>query len=250
MKQLLLTGLSGTLGPKVAEQFKSRGWEVIAWDHHQHNPDDEQAREAFWQQHQIDAVCHLAMGSEAWAGWLAKKAKQQQIPYLYSSTAMVFSHKNDGPYDITHPRDGEDEYALYKIGCEDTIWRNNPNAMIARIGWQFHPNAKGNNMIDQLDAQHRENGVIEASTLWYPATSHMSDTSIAFLQLIERNEPGLYHLDSNLNSKLSFFELVTLINKRYDKEWQIKVCTKHQHDQRLSDQRIALPSLTIQLGEL
>ncbi|NMV12549.1 dTDP-4-dehydrorhamnose reductase, partial [Vibrio parahaemolyticus] len=97
MKTVLMTGLTGTLAPKVAHQFHLRGWNVLEWNHHQIPPADPQQSEQFWQQHHIDAVCHMAMGSEAWAAWLGEHCKQRNIPYLFVSTAMVFDATKNGP---------------------------------------------------------------------------------------------------------------------------------------------------------
>lgn len=244
MKTVLMTGLTGTLAPKVAHQFQLRGWNVLEWNHHQIPPDDLQQSEQFWQQHHIDAVCHMAMGSETWAAWLGENSKQRNIPYLFVSTAMVFDATKNGPYGIFEERNTQDDYGKYKVRCEDAIWHANPDAMIARIGWQLHHQAEGNNMLAHLDRQHEENGVITASTAWYPATSHMDDTALAFLQLIERNEAGLYHLDSNLKDKWNFYELVCALKQHYNKPWQVLPSSDYHHDQRLTDERIALPPLS------
>lgn len=244
MKTILMTGLTGTLAPKVAKQFSQRGWNVMEWNHHDVAPDNEQASETFWASQPIDAVCHMAMGSEEWAAWLAKRCAQQKIPYLFVSTAMVFDAEVDGPYGIFNERNTKDDYGLYKVRCEDAIWRMNPDAMIARIGWQIHDEAVGNNMLTHLERQQREDGLISASQSWYPATSHMDDTAMGFLQLIERNEPGLYHLDSNANDRLSFYQLVCLLKEHYKTEWKVVANDAYHHDQRLRDECIALPPLS------
>jgi len=244
MKTVLISGLTGTLGPKIATQFNLRGWEIIEWDHHKHNPDDAGQRDAFWQSLRVDAVCHIAMGSEEWSAWLAEQCAQRRIPYLFTSTAMVFDAETDGPYTISEQRNARDTYGQYKVRCEDRIWSVNPDAMIARLGWQLHDEASGNNMLAYLDTQHREQGVIHASTHWYPATSHMDDTAIACLQLIERNEPGLYHLDSNSETRWSFYQLVCALKQHYNRPWSVVPCADYQHDQRLLDERIALPPLS------
>ncbi len=230
--------------PIVAHQFQLRGWNVLEWNHHQIPPDDLQQSEQFWQQHHIDAVCHMAMGSEAWAAWLGEHCKRHNIPYLFVSTAMVFDATKNGPYGIFEERNTQDDYGKYKVRCEDAIWQANPDAMVARIGWQLHHQAEGNNMLAHLDRQHEEYGVITASTAWYPATSHMDDTALAFLQLIERNEAGLYHLDSNLKDKWNFYELVCALKQHYNKPWQVLPSNDYHHDQRLTDERIALPPLS------
>lgn len=244
MKTVLMTGLTGTLGPKVAAQFTLRGWRVLEWNHHIVSPQDEQQSTQFWREHTIDAVCHMAMGDENWAAWLATRCKEQGIPFLFVSTAMVFDSEIDGPYGIFQERNAREAYGQYKIQCEDAIWNVNPDAMIARIGWQIHDETTGNNMLAHLEQQHLEQGVINASEAWFPATSHMDDTAIAFLQLIERNEPGLYHLDSNAKNRWSFYKLVCALSEHYDKGWHVVSNEDYKHDQRLVDERIALPQLS------
>lgn len=243
-----MTGLTGSLAPKVAQQFKHHGWNVIEWNHHHIPPNNSEQSEQFWQQLDIDAVCHMAMGSEEWAAWLAQRCAWKNIPYLFVSTAMVFDSEMDGPYGIFETRNAKDGYGQSKICSEDAIWNANPNAIIARIGWQIHDEVTGNNMLANLEQQHREHGTISASVNWYPATSHMDDTAVGFLQLIERNEAGLYHLDSNINEGWNFYELVCALKQHYNKNWQIIPNNSYQHDQRLKDERIALPPLSVRFN--
>ncbi|WP_428771973.1 sugar nucleotide-binding protein [Vibrio sp.] len=244
MKSVLLTGLTGTLAPVVAHQFSQRGWQIIDWNHHSIDPNQAGQCQQFWQQHQPDAVCHLAMGSEQWAAWLATKCREANIPFLFVSSAMVFDGTDNGPYDIWRTRNARDDYGQYKIRCEDAIWRANPDAMVARIGWQIDPQAEGNNMLCQLDQQFQQQGEIVASREWIPATSRMQDTAIAFLQLIERNEAGLYHLDSNARTQWSFYQLVLKLKRHFGRQWRVTASDDYPHDQRLLDERIALPDLT------
>ncbi|QIA63089.1 sugar nucleotide-binding protein [Vibrio astriarenae] len=244
MKTVLMTGLTGSLGPKVAKQFAMRGWRVVEWNHHEVSPTDIEQSQKFWDCQHVDAVCHMAMGSEEWAQWLAQRCAEKSIPYLFISTAMVFDAEVDGPYGIFHQRNAKEAYGQYKIASEDAIWAVNPDAMIARIGWQVHDETTGNNILAHLEAQHKEHGAISASADWYPATSHMDDTAVGFLQLIERNEPGLYHLDSNSQDRWNFYQLVCTLKAHYKKPWTVTPSNDYQHDQRLLDERIALPPLS------
>jgi dTDP-4-dehydrorhamnose reductase len=77
----------------------------------------------------------------------------------------------------------------------------------------------------------------------------MVDNAIGFLQLIERSEPGHYHRDSNVNDRLSFYDLVCLLKSHYKTEWKVGVNGDYRHDQRLQDERIALPPLSARFGE-
>ena len=215
MKRLLITGLSGTLAPVVAEYFKTQSWQVVVWDHHSISPEDENASTKFIEEVKPDAICHLAMGSEEWAAWLANWAKVNNRPYLFTSTAMVFDAAHDGPYQIESVREGRDPYGQYKIRCEDAIWNANPDAMIARLGWQISSERGGNNMLEFLHTMMEEKGKIEASSAWIPATSHMQHTAEVLFQLIEGKEPGLYHVDSNADTGWNFVQLVRALAKHH-----------------------------------
>ncbi len=238
MKRLLITGMSGTLAPYVAQFFEDNHWQVVNWDHHTISPDDHAASHEFIQQTNPDAICHLAMGSEEWAALLAAWAKQHQRPYMFSSTAMVFDSSQPGPYEIEANRDSQDPYGQYKIRCEDAIWQANPNAMIARLGWQIGDTRGGNNMLEFLHTMMDEKGKIEASSAWIPATSHMTHTAEVLYQLIEKNEAGLYHVDSNAETGWSFVELVAALAKHHGQHWVIEENQDYKHDQRLLDRRI------------
>ncbi|MCG6200509.1 sugar nucleotide-binding protein [Psychromonas antarctica] len=247
MKRLLITGLNGTVAPVVANLFKNKGWDIIAWDRSLADPENTTQSAAFFDQYSPDAVCHLAMGSESWAGWLAEKTKQKSIPYLFTSTAMVFANKPNGPFTIDRDRTANEQYGQYKIRCEDRIWQHNPDAMIARLGWQIGETAGGNNMLEHCHQQMQQNNAIEASTRWFPACSLIRVTAQIIYQLIERNEPGLYHIDSNTEEKLSFYELLQKLNQHHNAQWLINSSEAFEYDQRLLDNRIKVPSISASL---
>ncbi|MBM7037335.1 sugar nucleotide-binding protein [Vibrio ulleungensis] len=244
MKKLLMTGMSGTLAPIVVKYFAEQQWQVVEWDHHTIDPQDAQKSQAFVDTLNIDAICHLAMGSPNWAGFLAQTAKSRDIPFVFTSTVMVFNSNRNGPYSIFDERSSRDDYGQYKMSCEDEIWAANPEAMIARIGWQIgSPTQGGNNMLEILNKQADETGKVQASTLWYPATSLMTDTAKALFQLIETPQQGLHHFDSNFDNKWSFFDLVNALNEHYQLGWTIEATQDYSHDQRLAPLHFNVPSL-------
>jgi dTDP-4-dehydrorhamnose reductase len=101
----------------------------------------------------------------------------------------------------------------------------------------------GNNMVQQLTDQHRQQGHINASELWTPAASLMSDTAAVTWGLLERGVQGIHHLDSNAESALNFVELVTMLAKALNHDWKIHPNQDYKHDQRLVDPRVNMPSL-------
>lgn len=249
MKKLLITGVNGTLAPVVAAYFQRHQWQAIAWDRSEVNPEDTGACEAFWQRIEPDAVCHLAMGSEDWAAWLAQISAHTQTPFLFTSTAMVFDCEQNGPYHIHHARNAKDGYGQYKIRCEDRIFEKNPHAIIPRIGWQIGGVSGGNNMLEHLHQQFQNTGKISASSRWFPACSLMEDTAGALYQLLLKQEPGLFHVDSNRYDKLSFLQLVRRLNHHHQAGWVVEESTDYQHDQRLVDSRVVIANLSDWLAE-
>lgn len=245
MKKLLITGTNGTLAPVVAHLLTQQGWDCIAWDRQRVNPDDADACHAFWQATKPDAVCHLALGSETWATWLAERSARAAIPYLFTSSAMVFDNAINGPYDIASPRNSGDDYGRYKIRCEDQILAHNPAAMLVRIGWQIGVERGGNHMLEYLYKQMETQGRIVASTDWIPACSLMTDTAQGILALLHHPQPGVVHLDSNSQDRLSFFQIVRALKRLHRADgWLIEPSRDYVHDQRLLDERIHLRHLS------
>jgi dTDP-4-dehydrorhamnose reductase len=234
MKKLLITGLNGTLAPKVARAAQAQGYNVLGWNRTEVSPDNPDAVQAFLEQTRPDALLHLAMGSEDWAAQMASHAARASLPFLFTSTAMVFDHNPDGPHRPSDPRTAKDEYGLYKIRCEDAIRTANPNAVIVRIGYQIDPDGLGNNMVAHLE-QQAQNGAIQASTAWIPATSQMQHTAAALLENLHA-AGGVYHLDSNAGAALNYFELVSSLKQRLERpHWQVVPTQSYHHDQRLME---------------
>jgi dTDP-4-dehydrorhamnose reductase len=72
--RLLVTGLGGTLAPKVARAAAARGLDICGWDRARWPTDDPATVATAWHVLQPDAVLHLALGPVAWAEALAAQA--------------------------------------------------------------------------------------------------------------------------------------------------------------------------------
>ena len=249
--RLLLTGMNGTLAPKLAALARARGWEVLGWDRQRIPPDDAAAAAAWLAAQRVEAIAHLAFGAEAWAAQLAGYAGAHGLPFLFTSTAMVFDHQPDGPHRPWDLRTARDDYGRYKIRCEDAVRANNPRASIARLGWQIDPEARGNNMLAALDAQQARDQCIRASTRWIPACSFMEDTVAALLQLLAAPLGATVHLDSNAREGHSFADLVRALRRSFAREhWVLEPIADYVHDQRLLDDQARVPELSARLPEL
>ncbi|WP_422014338.1 sugar nucleotide-binding protein [Roseateles sp.] len=244
--KILITGLNGTLAPRLAEAARSAGHTVIGWDRHAVDPDDEGVSAAWLSAQSVDAVAHLGMGSARFAGWLASRCPN----FLFTSTAMVFDAAPGGPHDVADARTARDDYGRYKIDCEDAVLLASERPVIARIGWQIDPSRPGNNMLMALDDQQRRDGRVAASRAWTPACSFMTDTAAALLTLIERPLPGVHHLDSNAGEAWRFDEVARALASEFGRDWRVDTNDDYRHDQRLVGGASGMPPLSARLPGL
>jgi len=244
----LITGLGGTLAPRLAEAALARGCMVVGWDRVAVDPEDAGSGIAWLESVRPDAIFHLAMGSVEWSARLATFAEQREIPLVYTSSAMVFHHEPDGPHRIESDRTAQDAYGKYKITCEDAILRANPVAVVARIGWQIDPTHPGNNMLAALDEWQQRDGCVGASRVWLPACSFMEDTAAALLALANQRASGLFHLDSNAVEGHTFARIVGALKERFGREhWVVRENEDYRHDQRLVGNEPLMPELSLRL---
>jgi dTDP-4-dehydrorhamnose reductase len=246
--RLLITGLTGTLAPHLAQAAAAQGIDVIGWRRASVPPDDAAACEAWLSHVRPDAIAHLALGSPTWAAQLATHAARTGVPMLFTSTAMVFHHEPDGPHAPHDERTAQDDYGRYKIGCEDAVRAACPHALIARIGWQIDDSAQGNQMLAVLDGWQRDRGAVEASRQWTPACSFASDTAAALVRLLRGPHTGVVHLDSNAGEAHRFDRIAAALAQRFDRSaWRIVPGDGYAHDQRLVGGPVALPPLSARL---
>jgi len=249
--RILITGLQGTLAPRLAEALCAAGHELLAWDRRALDPEDGDAGARWLEAQRLDAIAHLGMGSAAWAGRLADHAAQQRLPMVFTSTAMVFHHEPDGPHAVTDARTAQDDYGRYKIACEDAVLAAHPGASVVRIGWQIDSTRPGNNMLMALDDWQRREGRVAASSAWIPACSFMQDTAAALLQLLQAPRSGALHLDSNAEEGHNFADIVRALQRQFDRPaWQIQEHQDYRHDQRLHGGAALVSGLSRRLPSL
>jgi len=249
--KLLITGLTGTLAPKLAAAARAAGHQVLGWDRQAVDPQQAHAAQRWLSEAAPDAIAHLAMGGADWAAMLASHAAERGLPMVFTSTAMVFDHQPDGPHRLHDERTAKDEYGRYKIGCEDAVAAANRAANIVRIGWQIDAEATGNNMLMVLDEWQRREGKVAASRAWIPACSFMDDTAQALLRLLQSPLPGFVHLDSNAQEGHGFDRIARALLTRFERlDWQLEVHEAYRHDQRLLGGELLMPPLSARLPGL
>ena len=251
-----MTGRRGTVGSALAEAIHRAGGEVVRWDRAAVPIDDYGEMRAFVGDTRPDALFHLAAASQPtqphaaaeeswrvnyeWTSELAWLTRELGIPFIFTSTVMVFTRDNPGPYTVASRPDAEHDYGLQKRRAEERAFTQNPAARVARLGWQIGHDRSGNQMVAWLAERTR----VEASRRWIPACSFLDDTAAALLRL-GTMRPGLYHVDAN--DGWTFYDLASAITAHHNLDTEIEPAWDHAHDQRLLDPRLPLPSLTDRL---
>jgi dTDP-4-dehydrorhamnose reductase len=247
--KLLLTGLSGTLAPKLLPAAAAAGHEVVGWHRDAVALEDAAAVEAHLHSLRPQAIAHLALGPVAWAQHLASHAAAHDLPLVVTSSAMVF--EPDGPHRPHDPPTAHDGYGRYKAEVESAVLAACPSACIARLGWQIHADGQGNNMVAHLDRMQAQHGRIDASRLWRPACSFMDDSAHALLALLAERAHGVVHLDSNAQEGHRFDAIVRALAAHCGRaHWHVHADESYRHDQRLIGNESRMPTLSLRLPGL
>ncbi len=255
----LVSGINGTIGRVLAIALRAGGNEVAPLS--RDSVDLESARIArSFAESSVDAVFHLAIASKPtgrsgehhlinvdWPVRLAEACDAAGVRFVFTSTAMVFSDHARGPFTVDRAPDASEGYGFQKLIAERRVRDANAKAVVVRLGWQIGETPGGNQMLSYFDQHMREHGVIRASRKWLPACSFLQDTADA-LSRLALLPGGLYQLDSN--RRWNFFEIASALSRRAGSIWRIEPTDDFVFDQRLIDDRTAMPPLCNRLPGL
>ncbi|MGB3076482.1 MAG: sugar nucleotide-binding protein, partial [Chitinophagales bacterium] len=175
--------------------------------------------------------------------WITRKLN---VKFVFTSTNLVFSNRQSGPFDTTSKPDAESGYGYEKRMAEERVRSQNPDALIARLGWQIGHAAGSNNMIDYLQRHMDESGIIRANVNWKPACSFIEDSCHRLLDLALNDAPSLYMIDAN--TRWNLFEIATALNHQHGNRWKILPFAGENIDNRMNDERINIPALDQRLN--
>jgi dTDP-4-dehydrorhamnose reductase len=256
----IITGASGTVGSALKAHIEREGGTAIAWDRTQTPIDDYGAMEAFVRQHQPDALFHLAVASQStgrenegwlvtyhWTGELAWICRQLGVRFVFTSTVMVYTDDAKGPFTPETVADTKAGYGYDKLKAEERAFYQNPDAVVARLGWQIGDAPGTNNMIDFFEREMEKNRQINASRKWYPSCSFVED-SAALLTSLSSGSGGLYLVNSN--TRWTFYEIATALNHLHGNRWKIVPNDDFVYDQRMIDERVPIAPLNARLPDL
>lgn len=245
--RILITGLRGTVAPALAEHLTQNAHTVLPWNRDSHPPTDEPTTRAFIEHCRPDRVCHIATGPPDWAEWIAHACHALAIPLLWTGSVSIFADRHTPPFTPDMEPDATDDYGKYKIECERRIRASNPQAVIARLGWQIGLAPGSNTMTNHLANLARDNdNTIKASTNWFPSCALLPDTAAALASLIHQPNPGIYHLEGNTRA-LSFHDIATRLANALHMPWRITPTDTPTMDNRMTDPRITMRQIDTRL---
>lgn len=256
----IITGANGTVGSALSQYLGERGDTPVPWNRAFTPIDDYAAMEKFVLEQQPDAIFHLAVASQAtgreneswwvnyhWTSELAWICRVHRIRFVYTSTVMVYSDDARGPFTPETLPDAVSGYGFDKLQAERRASEQNPDSIIARLGWQIGSSAGSNNMIDFFERQMGEHGMISASRRWLPACSFVEDTAAALVSLLDQ-PGGVYLVNSNL--RWTFYDIASALNARHGSTWSVQPSADYVYDQRMIDPRVTIAPLNQRLPDL
>lgn len=238
----IVTGMSGTVAPVLAQTLMDAGHVVVPWNRSQVPTDNRQAIHDFIRGEQPDWFFHLATGSPDWAEAVAQVCAQEQVKFLFTSSVSVFASAQRGPFQVDSLPQPEDAYGRYKFECEKRVCANHPQAQVVRLGWQIGMTAGANHMVDYLDRTFRAEARVAASTNWYQACSFLEDTADSLKHIVEALGAGVYHIDGNPG--LNFYEIATGLNRMLGGPWVITPSDQPIQNNRLLDEYVLVTPIT------
>lgn len=256
MNRVLITGAGGTVGRALCRALAERRVEAIRWSREAAPPADADAARRLVDDVRPGALYHLAVASaptgvededalvnETWTTILARLARERGIPFVYTSTVMVFSDRAAGPFGPRTPPDAAGGYGAAKRRGEIAALEAHPDAHVVRLGWQMglEDDPPGNHMTAHFDAQQADRGFVEVSRRFVPACSPLPLTAAVLAGLVFR-ERGLYHLDANVGWGLD--AIARALAARLGRTWELRAVDGFAQDQRLRDDRLIVPPLS------
>jgi dTDP-4-dehydrorhamnose reductase len=265
ISKILVTGAGGTIGGVLMQEFSRLRLSAVPWQVEKWRPDETGAIAQALSESRAEIVFHLALASQQrglkdeayivnhqWPVELAKECQRRCIRLVFTSTVMVYSPHQPGPYTETSPALPDSDYGRDKLMAENNILAEHPEAAIVRLGWQIGNNPHGNQMLAQLHREHAKNGAIKASRKWYPACSPLIYTAQS-LALLARSWQAKYagqRLLLDANKGWTYYEICQALKARYFPHWRICPEDSFVYDQRMRDTRLPHVGLGDFLPEL
>ena len=259
-KKVILTGSHGTIGKVLHQKLIQQGYIVETWDRTKVPIDNYALMEAYIKKIKPAYILHLAAITSfdpeqrkdswqvnyEWTSELAWICKKLSVKFIFTSTGMVFSEKQQGPYDINTIPEEDYGYGHEKRLAETRIFHQNSEAVVLRLGWQIAEEGR-NSILTWLENTASKVEIMSTSASWFPSCSFVDDTADIIIAST-LYQPGIYMVNSN--TKWTFYEIAFALKKLYNKDWKIAPVKSTLRDRRMVDERVWIPDLKNKLTYL
>ena len=235
-KRLLVTGISGFLGWFVAKRIQN-DWEIVGvYNKNKPTFDDIELVQfdlnnqfqinQLLAEKSIDGILHLAALSNAnfceqneiashqinlqLTSHLAVMALMRKIPFLFTSTDLVFDGTNP-PYKEDSPISPISRYGQHKALAEQMVLETNPNACIARMPLMYGTPDNGKGFMNAWIRNLKEGKTIGAFTDEYRTAVDGITAARGLFLLLEKGVKGIWHLGGK--ERLSRYEFAIRMAK-------------------------------------
>lgn len=237
MKKLLVTGISGFLGWHIAEylqnEFQLLGiYNKTKPEHNniqleQLNLTDNHSVVSFLKKHQPDAILHLAANSNPndceqnpsshvinvdVTVNLAKYSAGQNIPFLFTSTDLVFDG-GSAPYTLTDAPNPIMKYGKQKLEAEQKVLKIYPKAIIARMPVMYGLPKNGLGFMNAWLRNLQAGKNIYCFTDEYRTATFGGDAAQGIFALFKNNASGVFHLGGP--ERMSRFEFASQMAEHF-----------------------------------
>ncbi len=256
----LITGSNGTIGNKLKRFLQFSGVEVYTWDRKKTSIFDYHSMEEYIENLKPDIVYHLAIASTStqvenetwrvnyeWPSELAWICRIHQIKFIFTSSYEVFSDYNNGPFNSFSKPDAFEGFGFEKRMAEERVFYQNPSAIIIRLPLQISRDIKDTGLLKLAYDEMKANGVVKASTNFFPAVSFIDDTVNEIYRISLEYEKGLFMIDSN--DGINYYDLLMKVKNIYQKDWVVEKTIDFIYNQTMIDERIKIPKLSEKLEE-
>ena len=257
---MLITGANGTIGKVLVEKLNQKGYIVEIWDRAEVPINDYSLMEGYIKKIKPSCLFHLGAITSfdpelrkdswkvnyEWASELAWICKLHSVKFVFTSTGMVFSEKQQGPYHIDTVPEENYGYGHEKRMAESQIFNQCPGSVILRLGWQIAEGGK-NSILTWLEYTASQVEAISTSASWLPSCSFVDDTADIIIASTQY-QPGTYMVNSN--TKWTFYEIAFALKELYHKNWRIVPVKSNLRDRRMVDDRVHIPDLKNRLSFL
>lgn len=194
-------------------------------------------------------------GTVSYAGrsaqWLSEVAwitRLHGIKLVVTSNHQVYGEQLAGPYFVGSPTNPTSQLGREMLELENHVRHQNPNVIIARLGWQIGDFSDSSDMLAYLAKEAEESAVIYAGRDYFPSCSFVERTVVTLVRLAKKQEAGLYCLNSNRG--WSFYEIANALAEYLHKTWRIVDNQSLTGNRLMIDQRLKVKNLRKDLRSL